>query len=105
MEFHSVDQRKNCANNGIFFVIPNPIIRNTTQGFVSNVWITILISSRMEGYEYCIKHILEDPSAPFVQCEQISTKTNRRCTNPVSINDPTKYFLFFYSSEKNKKSL
>jgi len=44
----------------------------------------------MDGYEFCIKHILEDPSAPFVQCEQISTKTNRRCTNPVSVNDPTK---------------
>ncbi|KAF2069461.1 hypothetical protein CYY_009225 [Polysphondylium violaceum] len=39
----------------------------------------------MEGYRYCIKHILEDPRAPFKQCEFISTKSLKQCTNPVSI--------------------
>eukprot|EP01132_Coremiostelium_polycephalum_P009619 gene9619-11788_t len=41
----------------------------------------------MELYRYCIKHILEDPTAPFSQCEFISTRSNKQCTNPVSIKD------------------
>ncbi|XP_053311532.1 KAT8 regulatory NSL complex subunit 2 [Spea bombifrons] len=36
---------------------------------------------RMEGYEYCIKHILEDRQAPFKQCSYVSTKNGRRCTS------------------------
>ncbi|KAM8977513.1 KAT8 regulatory NSL complex subunit 2 [Pelodytes ibericus] len=34
---------------------------------------------RLEGYEFCIKHILEDRQAPFKQCSYVSTKNGRRC--------------------------
>ncbi|XP_040834328.1 KAT8 regulatory NSL complex subunit 2 isoform X1 [Ochotona curzoniae] len=34
---------------------------------------------RLEGLEFCIKHILEDKNAPFKQCSYISTKNGKRC--------------------------
>uniref|UniRef100_A0A2K6GG08 KAT8 regulatory NSL complex subunit 2 n=1 Tax=Propithecus coquereli TaxID=379532 RepID=A0A2K6GG08_PROCO len=34
---------------------------------------------RLEGQEFCIKHILEDKNAPFKQCSYISTKNGKRC--------------------------
>ncbi|XP_069762411.1 KAT8 regulatory NSL complex subunit 2 isoform X1 [Narcine bancroftii] len=37
--------------------------------------------ARLEGQEFCLKHILEDKSAPFKQCSYISSKNNRRCPN------------------------
>jgi hypothetical protein len=38
----------------------------------------------MEGRGFCIKHILEDPTSGFQQCEYLCKKKgNRRCTNPV----------------------
>lgn len=43
---------------------------------------------RMEGYGFCSKHILEDPAAPFKQCDNVNPKSNKQCTNPVSLSDP-----------------
>ena len=34
---------------------------------------------RLEGQEFCIKHILEDKNAPFKQCSYVSTKNGKRC--------------------------
>ncbi|KAI1229811.1 KAT8 regulatory NSL complex subunit 2, partial [Lamprotornis superbus] len=36
---------------------------------------------RLEGQEFCIKHILEDRNAPFKQCSYVSTKNGKRCPN------------------------
>ncbi|XP_058867742.1 KAT8 regulatory NSL complex subunit 2-like isoform X1 [Acipenser ruthenus] len=36
---------------------------------------------RLEGLEYCIKHILEDKNAPYKQCSYVSSKNGRRCPN------------------------
>lgn len=36
---------------------------------------------RVEGYEFCIKHILEDKNAPYKQCSYVSTKNGKRCPN------------------------
>jgi len=47
---------------------------------------------RMENYNFCSKHILEDPSAPFRQCEHVSKQPNKRCTLPVPLKeDPPRY--------------
>ncbi|XP_072265619.1 KAT8 regulatory NSL complex subunit 2 isoform X2 [Pyxicephalus adspersus] len=35
---------------------------------------------RIDGYEFCIKHILEDRNAPYKQCSYVSSKNGRRCT-------------------------
>ncbi|TNM86571.1 hypothetical protein fugu_006801 [Takifugu bimaculatus] len=36
---------------------------------------------RLDGLEFCIKHILEDKTAPFKQCNYVSTKNGKRCPN------------------------
>ncbi|CAL7933146.1 unnamed protein product [Xylocopa violacea] len=36
----------------------------------------------LEGYSYCAKHILEDPSAPFKQCCFLYNTNGRKCQNP-----------------------
>eukprot|EP01103_Thecamoeba_quadrilineata_P001051 TRINITY_DN10930_c0_g1_i1.p1 TRINITY_DN10930_c0_g1~~TRINITY_DN10930_c0_g1_i1.p1 ORF type:complete len:632 (+),score=122.47 TRINITY_DN10930_c0_g1_i1:135-2030(+) len=44
----------------------------------------LCLQRRMENYGFCIKHILEDPSAPFRQCQYFTTKhPSKQCTNPV----------------------
>uniref|UniRef100_A0A8D2P4X9 KAT8 regulatory NSL complex subunit 2 n=8 Tax=Passeriformes TaxID=9126 RepID=A0A8D2P4X9_ZOSLA len=37
---------------------------------------------RLEGQEFCIKHILEDRNAPFKQCSYVSTKNGKRLAFP-----------------------
>ncbi|KAA8591464.1 hypothetical protein FQN60_002407 [Etheostoma spectabile] len=36
---------------------------------------------RLDGLEYCIKHILEDKNAPYKQCSYVSAKNGKRCPN------------------------
>ncbi|NXF13415.1 KANL2 protein, partial [Smithornis capensis] len=36
---------------------------------------------RLEGQEFCLKHILEDRNAPFKQCSYVSAKNGKRCPN------------------------
>ncbi|XP_011880542.1 PREDICTED: KAT8 regulatory NSL complex subunit 2 isoform X2 [Vollenhovia emeryi] len=37
--------------------------------------------SCLDGYSYCIKHILEDPSAPYKQCAFVYNTNGRKCQN------------------------
>lgn len=39
------------------------------------------LQNRLEGYNYCIRHILYDKNAPFRQCTFINTNTGKRCPN------------------------
>ncbi|XP_067003681.1 KAT8 regulatory NSL complex subunit 2 isoform X2 [Anabrus simplex] len=43
--------------------------------------------SRLEGYEYCVRHILEDKSAPFKQCNYVYSNNGRRCIMPAPKTD------------------
>lgn len=38
--------------------------------------------SCLEGYSYCAKHILEDPSASYKQCAFVYNTNGRKCQNP-----------------------
>ncbi|KAF8764687.1 KAT8 regulatory NSL complex subunit 2-like [Argiope bruennichi] len=37
--------------------------------------------TRLEGYDYCIRHILEDKLAPFRQCTYVNQPNKKKCTN------------------------
>lgn len=41
----------------------------------------ICLQNRLEGSEYCIRHILSDKNAPFKQCSYIHPQSNKRCPN------------------------
>eukprot|EP00002_Diphylleia_rotans_P036692 TRINITY_DN8119_c0_g1_i2.p1 TRINITY_DN8119_c0_g1~~TRINITY_DN8119_c0_g1_i2.p1 ORF type:complete len:730 (+),score=212.13 TRINITY_DN8119_c0_g1_i2:114-2303(+) len=51
------------------------------------------LQNRIEGYGFCIKHILEDPAAPFIRCEYLSEKYpktsvgRKQCANPIAKKD------------------
>ncbi|XP_026097661.1 KAT8 regulatory NSL complex subunit 2-like isoform X2 [Carassius auratus] len=36
---------------------------------------------RLEGLEFCIKHVLDDKNAPYRQCSYVSNKNGKRCPN------------------------
>lgn len=38
---------------------------------------------RLNGYAFCIRHVLEDKTAPFKQCEYVAKYNSQRCTNPI----------------------
>lgn len=58
---------------------------------------------RLEGHEFCIKHILEDRNAPFKQCSYISTKNGKRCPNAApkpEKKDGYVFHIFKFSSDR-----
>ncbi|KAL8561909.1 hypothetical protein ACOMHN_046699 [Nucella lapillus] len=43
--------------------------------------------NRLDNFDYCLKHILEDKASPFKQCSFTAPKTNRRCSNAAPKSD------------------
>lgn len=41
---------------------------------------------RLKDYAFCIRHILEDKSAPFKQCAHVAKYKKQKCTNPIPAN-------------------
>ncbi|XP_015790052.1 KAT8 regulatory NSL complex subunit 2 [Tetranychus urticae] len=41
----------------------------------------ICLQNKLDGFDYCIRHILVDKSAPFKQCTFIHPISNKRCPN------------------------
>lgn len=41
----------------------------------------VCLQNRLEGFDYCIRHILVDRSAPFKQCSYIHPHSSKRCPN------------------------
>jgi KAT8 regulatory NSL complex subunit 2 len=41
----------------------------------------VCLQNRLEGYDFCIRHILFDRNAPFKQCSYVHPQSNKRCPN------------------------
>ncbi|XP_078536421.1 INO80 complex subunit D [Lissotriton helveticus] len=46
---------------------------------------------RLNGYAFCIRHVLEDKTAPFKQCEYVAKYNSQRCTNPIPTSENRRY--------------
>lgn len=58
---------------------------------------------RIDGYEYCIRHILQDSSAPYSMCTFLLTN-GKRCLQPAPKYDPTKDILTSYCFEHSRQA-
>lgn len=70
--------------------ITQPQVRKTKQpveGVFCNYSHRTCMHNRLEGFEYCIKHILEDKNGPYKQCGFISLKNGKRCINAAPKTD------------------
>lgn len=45
---------------------------------------------RVDGFDYCIRHILLDPKAPYKQCTYLYSSNARKCTQPAPKTDGKK---------------
>lgn len=41
----------------------------------------VCLQNRLEGFNYCIRHILGEKNAPFKQCSYVHPVSNKRCPN------------------------
>lgn len=45
---------------------------------------------RINGFGFCIRHVLEDKSAPFRQCSFVAKYNHQQCTNAIPIAEQRK---------------
>lgn len=59
---------------------------------------------RVDGYEYCLKHILQDPKAPYKQCTYLyaAGANGQRCAQPAPKYDPLKDVFTNYCFEHSR---
>lgn len=46
---------------------------------------------RLNGYAFCIRHVLEDKNAPFKQCQFVAKYNGHQCTNPIPFSEERIY--------------
>lgn len=50
----------------------------------------------LDGYNYCLRHILEDKSAPFKQCAYVFSSNGKRCYLPAPKGEKKEFGYFFF---------
>lgn len=51
----------------------------------------ICMQRRLNGYAFCIRHILQDKNAPFKRCQYVARYNGIQCTNAVPISENRLY--------------
>lgn len=54
---------------------------------------------RVDGHEFCLKHILLDPKAPYKQCSFTYPRTSKRCRQPAPKRDVYTNLCFEHSRQ------
>lgn len=57
----------------------------------------VCLQARVEGYEYCMRHILEDKGAPFRQCAYTHAQSGRRCAYAAPKTDKRESLCQFHA--------
>lgn len=48
---------------------------------------------RLNGFAFCIRHVLEDKSCPFKRCSYLAKYNGQQCTNPIPKNEDRMYAI------------
>lgn len=56
-------------------------VKVPVEGLFCNYNHRVCMQNRLEGSDYCLKHILEDKNSPYKQCSYVANKTGKRCPN------------------------
>jgi len=62
-------------------------LRRPIEGLFCNYPHRNCLHNRLEGHEYCVRHILEDKNGPYKQCNFVSNQSGRRCHNAAPKSD------------------
>lgn len=57
----------------------------------------VCLQTRIDGYEYCMRHILEDKTAPFRQCAYTHAQSGRRCAYAAPKTDKRESLCQFHA--------
>ncbi|XP_050026700.1 KAT8 regulatory NSL complex subunit 2 [Dermacentor andersoni] len=57
----------------------------------------VCLQARIEGYEYCMRHVLEDKTAPFRQCAYTHAQSGRRCAYAAPKTDKRESLCQFHA--------
>ncbi|XP_077541655.1 KAT8 regulatory NSL complex subunit dim gamma-tubulin 1 [Haemaphysalis longicornis] len=57
----------------------------------------VCLQARIDGYEYCMRHILEDKTAPFRQCAYTHAQSGRRCAYAAPKTDKRESLCHFHA--------
>jgi len=67
-----------------------------TQSFCSYPHRTCM-RKKLEGFDYCIRHILEDRNAPYRQCSYVSSRTGHKCSEAALKTEKRERFIWLIS--------
>ena len=52
--------------------------------------------NKLEGFDYCIRHILEDRNAPYKQCSYVSSRTGHKCSEAALRTEKRERFVSLF---------